>query len=381
MNLPGGGWWCALLAPLATLGAAPAQNPPEAPPPAVFQTGIQLVQVHVIAEDKDGKPVTDLRPAEFRLLDNSAPQDIRVFLNESERAKQAPPAPPPPGTFTNRIAVRAGAHSGYSVIVLDTLLTLLADENQGGSGTIWAIQKAVKALHALPEEERVAIYATGYKLWVVRDFTQDHASLEQTLRKWKPTQDVIPNDDKPQVLRQEIEQVAAHVMSIPGRKNLIWIAYVFPVGPRVVQRLKGADVAVYPVDAHGSVIGMKSEIEAAHAPQRALAAATGGVAYYDRDDIDVIVREAIDDGRSNYTLGFYPSGDASDDNRAPRAHQVSVQVTRPGVRLRYRNSYQPEPPRKPADSHHTCCHANRVPSPSPIDAQYRLQAAYPMRFL
>ena len=230
------------------------------------------------------------------------------------------------------------------MIVLDTLLTLLADENQGGSGAIWAIQKAVKALRALPPGESVAIYATGYRLWVVREFTQDRESLEQKLRKWKPAMDVIPAEDKVGVLHREIEQIAAHVAAIPGRKNLIWIAYQFPISPPVLQRLKTADVAVYPVDAHGSVIGFKSGKDAASMPLRALAAATGGVAYFDRDDLDVAIREAIDDGRSNYTLGFYPSG----DDTVPRVHQVAVRVTRPGVTLRYRNVYQTEPPRKPA---------------------------------
>ena len=181
---------------LAAQAATVAQNPPDAPPPAVFQTGVQLVQVRVIAEDKDRKPVTDLRQEEFRLLDNGLPQDIRLFLNESERSSVAPP-PLPPGTFTNRGASRPGEHSGYSVIVLDTLLTGLADENQGGSGAIWAIQKALLALHSLPAGENVAIYATGYKVWVVREFTQDRESLELKLRKWKPAQDVIPAIDKP----------------------------------------------------------------------------------------------------------------------------------------------------------------------------------------
>jgi VWFA-related protein len=320
-----------------------AQNPPDAPPPATFQTGVQLVQLRVVAEDKDGKPVTDLRQEEFLLLDNGVSQDIRLFLNESERVSSAPP-PLPPGTFTNRGLSRPGEHSGYSVIVLDTLLTLLADENQGGSGAIWAIQKAVKALHSLPPGENVAIYATGYKVWVVREFTQDRESLERTLRTWKPAMDVIPDIDKPAVLRKEIEGIAGHVADIPGRKNLIWIAYRFPVSPRVMQKLKSSDVAVYPVDAHGSVIGLKTEKEFAGLPLKALAAATGGVAYFDRDDLDVAIREAIDDGRSNYTLGFYPSG----DDGASRAHQVAIRVTRPGVTLRYRNSFQTEPPRKPA---------------------------------
>ena len=115
------------------------------------------------------------------------------------------------------------------MIVLDTLFTLLADEYQGGSGAIWAIQKAVKALHSLPPGENVAIYATGYKLWVIREFTQDHESLEQKLRKWKPAQNVIPEENKFDVLRQEIEQISGHIAAIPGRKNLIWVAYRFPI--------------------------------------------------------------------------------------------------------------------------------------------------------
>ena len=343
MNFRGQRWLCVLFVSLTAQSEAVEQNPPDAPPPATFQSSTQLAQVRVIAEDKDGNPVTDLRKDEFQLVDNGLSQDIRLFLNESERLSVTSP-PILPGTFTNRGESRPGGHSGYSVIVLDTLFTLLADEYQGGSGAIWAIQKAVKALHSLPPGENVAIYATGYKLWVIREFTQDHESLEQKLRKWKPVMDVIPEENKFDVLRQEIEEIAGHIAAIPGRKNLIWVAYRFPIAPPVVQKLKTADVAVYPVDAHGSVIGLKSDRALANLPLRALAAATGGVAYFDRDDLDVAIHEAIDDGRSNYTLGFYPSG----ADTVSRTHQIAVHVTRPGVTLRYRNVYQTEPLRKPA---------------------------------
>jgi VWFA-related protein len=225
---------CAILMLLAVPAASVAQNPPEAPRSPTFQSNVQLLQVRVIAEDKDGKPITDLRQDEFQLLDNGRPQDIRLFLNGSERSRIAAPLLPP-GTFTNRGESRPGEHSGYSVIVLDTLLTLLADENQGGSGVIWAIQKGLKALHSLPPGENVAIYATGYKVWVVREFTQDRDSLEQTLRKWKPVMDVIPEDNKVAALRGEIEAIAGHLAAIPGRKNLIWVGYRFPVAPALLQ--------------------------------------------------------------------------------------------------------------------------------------------------
>ncbi len=122
---------------------------------------------------------------------------------------------------------------------------------------------------------------------------------------------------------------------------MIWIAYQFPFSPAAVQKLKNADIAIYPVDAHGSVIGVKSEKADATSPLRALAAMTGGVAHIDRDDLDVAMREAMDDGRVSYMLGFYASG----DDGAPQVHQLGVRVSRPGVTLRYRTSYQADAPR------------------------------------
>jgi hypothetical protein len=72
-----------------------------------------------------------------------------------------------------------------------------------------------------------------------------------------------------------------------------------------------------------------------------IAAATGGVAYYKRNDIQVAMREAIDDGRVSYTLGFYP---AFDDDGPPKPHRLLVKTTRPGVTLRYGTVYEMEPP-------------------------------------
>ncbi len=116
---------------------------------------------------------------------------------------------------------------------------------------------------------------------------------------------------------------------------------MFPFSPASVQKLKNADVALYPVDAHGSTIALSREKLAASMPLRALAAMTGGVAYFDRDDLDVAIREALEDGRG-YTLGFYPSV----ADRTAQVHRLAVRVSRPGVTLRYRTSYQTESPQK-----------------------------------
>jgi len=86
-----GGWWVCVIFMLVAQAAPDAQDPANTPPPATFQAGVQLVQVRVIAQDKDGNPVTDLRQEEFQLLDNGLAQDIRLFLNESERSSIAAP--------------------------------------------------------------------------------------------------------------------------------------------------------------------------------------------------------------------------------------------------------------------------------------------------
>jgi hypothetical protein len=82
-----------------------------------------MVQVSVVAHDSKGAPVADLRREEFQLLDNGVPQEIRVFVAETQ-SSAAPPQNLAPNTFTNRIS----GSSGNSVIYRGNL------EGQGGSG-------------------------------------------------------------------------------------------------------------------------------------------------------------------------------------------------------------------------------------------------------
>ena len=78
-----------------------------------FQTGAELVQVSVVAQDKQRKPVEDLRREEFQILDNGSPQRASnyVLLPEPEKSSPAAKEPEAPNTFTNRIAAPAGSHS------------------------------------------------------------------------------------------------------------------------------------------------------------------------------------------------------------------------------------------------------------------------------
>ena len=346
--------------PLLTAVIAAAQQSP------TFRVGTELVQVSVIAQDKQGKPVADLRREEFQILDNGSPQEIRLFLAETEKSNSAAPEPKAPNTFTNQVAASSGSHSGYSVILIDNLFTDFGDPDKDqGSGN--ARVHALETLRSIPMGERIAIYAVGRKLQVICEFTPDRDLLERQLRMWTPQIDtpgksggILETNEAnaPEAVRSEaaridalqrvssnndeMDLVADHLAGIPGRKNLIWLSVRFIIGPGALRKFNDASVSIYPVDLDGVCYPpvVSCTWPRPTALMDSIAAQTGGVAYYSRNDIAVAMREAMDDGRVSYTLGFYPSG----DSRSPQVHQLAVRVSRPGVTLRYRTSYQSEAP-------------------------------------
>lgn len=341
---------------------------PAPPPEPLFRASTRLVQVSVIAQDKDGKPVTDLRRDEFQIFDNAAPQEIRLFL--LDRSDAASPAPPAPDTFTNRIA-----SGGSSVLLFDKLF--IDGENSVFKHNVRARQETLRALKGIPPGDRIAIYSLACHFQVVHEFTTDRDALLEKLDTFTPgaapcadptiptNQSVIAGPERTAVVavmndheREGFSEIAAHreadlgeyefkamadhLAGIPGRKNLIWVTSVFRLSAANVKRLIDANVAIYPVDALGSLIAPPSAKRDRYAPLLALASMTGGVAFYDRDDLDTGIGAALRDGSVSYTLGFYPS---TEEGQAP-VHRLGVRVSRPGVTLRYRTSYElkPSPP-------------------------------------
>src|SRR5579884_2159316 len=168
------------------IASALAGQPPTDP---TFRATTKLVQVSVVARDSAGAPVADLRREDFQILDNGLPQEIRVFISETEQSRAPLVKPLPANTFTNRIS---GPSTGNSVILFDNLLTGFGDPFLL-DGTAFGVQKILEALRKMPEGERIAIYALGRKLQVIREFTSDRDSLERKLRAWKPSPDDAVN--------------------------------------------------------------------------------------------------------------------------------------------------------------------------------------------
>jgi hypothetical protein len=102
---------------------------------------------------------------------------------ETGESNLPPPERELPNTFTNRIAARTGSHSGYSVILMDTLYTDFGDPNIE-EGSSLARVRTLQMLRSVPMGERIAVYALGRKLQVICEFTSDRDLLERQVRKW-----------------------------------------------------------------------------------------------------------------------------------------------------------------------------------------------------
>jgi hypothetical protein len=66
-----------------------------------------------------------------------------------------------------------------------------------------------------------------------------------------------------------------------------------------------------------------------------LASRTGGKAYYDRNDIQNSIREAVTDAAVTYALAYYPS-ERKDDGEF---HAIKVKTRRSGTTVRHRKGY------------------------------------------
>src|SRR5688500_7751917 len=87
----------------------------EQPGQPSFRSGVELVTIDVVATGRDGRPVHDLKAADFELLEDGKPQEIRAF--EFINFSMAPAeTPPPPGIVTNDVEP-----GGIFALVLDEI--------------------------------------------------------------------------------------------------------------------------------------------------------------------------------------------------------------------------------------------------------------------
>jgi len=377
-----------------TPAVPPATTAPQTP---VVRSFTRLVEMNVVVTDKKGAPISGLKKEDFTILDDKQPQQIAVFLPGSP-APSGPPQHLPFNIFTNRYDALGKDPGSINIVLFDALNTAPTDMMN-------ARNQIIKFLNNMKAQDRVAIYAlANNSLLILHDFTADSAALVGMVKQaetssspdtffsvlsatdstWAglntalSTSDAIyraqQNADRVLATCNALQIIADHVSGISGRKSLIWVSGGFPRdlfdpgggqhggGPydlngemkRTLEAVSRSDIAVYPVDVHGTELtpGMSPSSRIAPAQTASLnspfyarrariesfayiADQTGGQAFYGDNDLAGAAQKAVDDGRQGYTLGFYPDHNKWNGDFRP----VKIQVNVSGAQLRYRKGY------------------------------------------
>jgi VWFA-related protein len=273
-----------------------SQTLPQTTPSYVItsQTNVVLVDVRVL--DKSGKPITDLKEADFHVWEDGAPQKITSFsLEDIEKLAQAGAenGTPPvidlsklPPSVTPAEAVR-----DRRLMVFFFDLTSLPPDD---------LMRALKAANDFVEKrltpaDLVAIVTYTSSLRVQQDFTNDRAALEKALQTMRigeessalsaagtqgeagttnasgeevVTQDVsvafTPDETEFNIFNTDqklaaIESLARMLRAVPGRKSLIHFSSgIERTGIENQAQLRAAtdaanqaNVSLYTVDARG----------------------------------------------------------------------------------------------------------------------------------
>lgn len=163
------------IAAFFALAAGPLESQTEATP--VIKSVSRLVLENVIATDRSGKPITDLKASEITVLENGKPQRLSAFsLEQPLSTSAAKPPPLPTNVYTNRPEYTAPL-GPPTVLLLDGLNTPFQDQ-------AYARQQLIKYLATQHDpNQRIAVIALGNSLKVLQDFTTDPRIVSAAIKK------------------------------------------------------------------------------------------------------------------------------------------------------------------------------------------------------
>jgi VWFA-related protein len=185
----------------------------------------RLVDVNVVALDKKGRPIADLKPENFEVYDNGVKQNLNVFSQANTAAPAPTPSAAPESAGDGQMFSNHAAKAAQSKAIEGNTIILLVD----GSNLAWADfavvrEQTMRFLKSVPPHLRVALYAMRYHGYqVLQEATTDHNVVAGRLAKWMPAaQDLANGQDEEKRNRQQIETVHSpeDMLSVNGNYTM-----------------------------------------------------------------------------------------------------------------------------------------------------------------
>jgi VWFA-related protein len=355
-----------------------------APQPPLFRLDVRRVPVDVVILDKQGNPVRGLTKDDLIVKENGVVQPILSFdATDGSAPSFVPPKLPtlPTNTFVN-LPTQPERGPLY-ILYYDMVNTPQEDQ-------MVFHRQLLKFIDDAQPGTRMALFVNAAGLHLLQGFTSDHALLRAAVERKGPgphMPDVFlfgktyGTSDWGAAL-SNLKFMAEYVDGLPGRKNLLWLASIFPipVGPTVVSNAPGgmasqpthsgsigsqggpqtldlyalapetikhayaammrSQVALYPISLRGvagsSDAGGGADAIADYQNLDLIASATGGHAYYSNNHPELLIDKAVAHGESFYTLSYAPTNADFDGS------ERTIQVTMKGGQdytLTYRSVY------------------------------------------
>jgi len=385
-----------------TQAATPASTQQPQPPKQQdlykFRIESELVLVNVVARDKQGKPVTDLKREDFTLLEDGKPQRVSSFDFEnldtapivaaagpSQQASNGPAAPAKP-ILTAKDAEQV-LNNKRAIVLFFDLSGMNPDEVQR---SVDAAKKYVQT--KMTSADLIAIVSLASSLRLDQDFTGDSARLLRVLNRFTRSEgqgmdsgstgdaDGIEesgnaytpdeteynqfNTDRKLQALQSLCQVLA---KFNQKKSIIYFSSgMTQTGLENQSALRAAvntaikaNVAIYTMDSRGleaappggsattaslrgtamySGAAVQNQLDANFASQETLTTLsgdTGGKAFLDTNDLGQVFDRVQRDTSVYYVLG-YTSNNSLRDGKYRR---IQVKINRPGLNIEFRKGY------------------------------------------
>ncbi|HKG14475.1 MAG TPA: VWA domain-containing protein [Pyrinomonadaceae bacterium] len=408
MNLPNAPSARALAASLVCLcalaSAARGQGQtksPRQPDEEVVRVSTSLVQVDAVVVDKDGRVVTDLRPEDFRLVEDGKPRTITEFSfvstagatatppeskssesdpRANEDAAPAPPTPLATGRVRRTIALLVDdvGLSFQSTAYVRKALTKFVDEQMqpgdlvalirtsGGAGSLQQFTSDRRQLRAAIEHLRWYPVGRAGVAAVETMYPEDQDDLGLLLRGNRTSEKIDASGfEHFGGSVGALGYVVRGLGRFPGRKSVVLISDSFPVASalkNITEEANRTSVVVYTMDARGftkfALTADDSQYNLAanqiHTRTREryqrfkasqgglayIADETGGIFIYDTNDLNDGLGRILEDQRGYYLIGYRPdAGSVDADTNRRRFHKLTLEVTRPGLSVRSRSGF------------------------------------------